>query len=131
MIEICTPAIVYSVIVSTQIIIDVMKGFYEYALIKFLIMVIITILINMLCKRELTSLAWVIVLVPYIYTAFMSLLLLYLFGRLLIPNSISNTTTSIKTDVNNTNNSSVPYTSVIKYPSLMIDDEYVSNYTFW
>lgn len=134
MIKICLPAIVYSVIVSTQIIIDIFKGYYQYALLKFIIMIIITGLINLLCQRELTSVGWVIVLVPYMYIMFLTFLLLYLFGFNIITKQLNVKTT---TD-NNTqppppqNNSSNSFNFFkIVYPASFGDTEYVSNYTYW
>jgi hypothetical protein len=121
MIKICTPAIVYSVIVSTQIIIDTLKGFYKYALLKFIIMIIITLLINFLCKRELTSVAWVIVLIPYIYIVFLTFLLIYLFGF----DVISNTSTSNKITTN------TPNINFLFPSSFFGNTEYVSGYSFW
>jgi len=73
----CTPALVYFVFVFTQIVIDLYKHEYEYAVIKFIILIFITLLLNELCKRGFDFIAWVIVLIPYMYMVFMTLLLLF------------------------------------------------------
>lgn len=123
MFKICTPAILYSVLVSTQIIIDTLKGYYQYAFMKFIIMIIITGLIQLLCKRELTSVAWIIVLIPYIYMVFLMLLLFYLFGFDIISNGL-NLKTNEKQKTEPENNSFI-------YSAGYGNSEYVSNYTFW
>lgn len=134
MIKICTPAIVYSVIVSTQIIIDTLKGFYQYAFLKFIIMIIITLLINFLCKRELTSVAWVIVLIPYIYIVFLTFLLIYLFGFDVISKKLNiQTNTPVTTNTSTSNNitTNTPNINFLFPSSFFGNTEYVSGYSFW
>jgi len=134
MIKICTPAIVYSVIVSTQIIIDTLKGFYQYAFLKFIIMIIITLLINFLCQRELTSVAWVIVLIPYIYIIFLTFLLIYLFGFDVISKKLNiQTNTPVTTNTSTSNNitTNTPNIYFLFPSSFFGNTEYVSGYSFW
>ena len=118
--NICPPAIVYFILVSTQIIIDVFKGYYFYALLKFIIMLIITFLIDFLCKKELTPIAWFLVLIPYIYMIYLTFLLIYLFGVDVIKGNSSTTTT------NNTNNSSIktPNSTIKNNYTIDIDSSY-------
>ena len=131
MIKICLPAIVYSVIVSTQIIIDIFKGYYQYALMKFIIMIIITGLINLLCQRELTSVGWIIVLVPYMYIIFLTFLLLYLFGFNIVTKQLYVATTSTTSQPPSSSQSNSGSFFNMVYPASFGDTEYVSGYTYW
>ena len=49
MLELCPPALIYVVFSLTQIIIDTIKGLYNTSLVKFIVMIMITILLNALC----------------------------------------------------------------------------------
>ena len=47
--NICPPALIYIAFSVTQIIIDLFKGLYNAALIKFFVMAVIGFLLNILC----------------------------------------------------------------------------------
>ena len=49
MISLCPPAVIYLIFSITQILIDTFKGLYNTAFIKFVIMIMITFLLNILC----------------------------------------------------------------------------------
>jgi len=76
----CTPSIIYLIFSITQIIIDTFKGLYNTALMKFVVMIIVTFLLNFLCKSGLTVVSWVIVFIPFILMTVTVTLLLYYFG---------------------------------------------------
>jgi hypothetical protein len=56
------------------------KQLYSLALIKFLVMIIFTILLNILCETKLGIVSWLIVFVPFIFMTIISSTLLYAFG---------------------------------------------------
>lgn len=80
MIELCPPALIYLIFSSTQIIIDLFKGLYNTAFFKFVVMTMITILLNALCQGGLSIIAWFIVFIPFILMSVIVTMLLYVFG---------------------------------------------------
>jgi len=78
--RLCTPAIIYVVFSIVQIIMDLYTGLINTAVIKFCIMIIMTILLNILCQRDLAIISWIIVFIPFIMMTFIVSLILYIFG---------------------------------------------------
>uniref|UniRef100_A0A6C0E177 Uncharacterized protein n=1 Tax=viral metagenome TaxID=1070528 RepID=A0A6C0E177_9ZZZZ len=80
MIKICAPALIYIVFSLTQIIVDTLKGYYNTAFLKMIVSMLITILLNTLCKSGMSIISWFIVFIPFIFTTFIVSILLYVFG---------------------------------------------------
>jgi hypothetical protein len=80
MFNLCPPALIYLFFCATQIIIDIYKGLYNTAVIKFIIMIIITTLLNALCQGGLGVISWLIVFIPFIFMTVVVSILLYVFG---------------------------------------------------
>ena len=80
MIELCAPALIYLAFSLTQIIIDTFKGLYNTAFFKFIVMIIITILLNALCISGMGIISWIIVFIPFILMSVIVTILLYVFG---------------------------------------------------
>lgn len=78
--QICGPAIVYLGFSLTHIIIDTFKQEFNVAFMKFLVMIIFTLLLNILCKKGLGVISWFIVFVPFIFMTIISSTLLFAFG---------------------------------------------------
>ena len=78
--QICGPAIVYLGFSLTHIIIDTYKQEFNVAFMKFLVMIIFTLLLNILCKKGLGIVSWFIVFVPFIFMTIISSTLLFAFG---------------------------------------------------
>lgn len=78
--RLCTPAIIYVVFSVVQIIMDLYTGLINTAMVKFFVMIIITILLNILCQRDLAIISWIIVFIPFIMMTFIVSLILYIFG---------------------------------------------------
>ena len=78
--NICPPAILYIAFSVTHIIIDTVKGMYNTALIKFIVMIIFTLVLNILCQLGLSFVSWIIVFIPFIMMTIISSLLLFTFG---------------------------------------------------
>lgn len=76
----CAPSIIYLIFSLTQIIIDTIKGMYNTALMKVVVMIMVTILLNFLCSSKLTVVSWIIVFIPFIFMTVIVTLLLYFFG---------------------------------------------------
>ena len=64
----------------TQVIVDTIKGLYNVALLKFTMMVLFTLLLNILCERGLGVISWIIVFVPFILMSVITSILLFVFG---------------------------------------------------
>lgn len=100
MINLCAPAIIYLIFSITQILIDTFKGLYNTAFMKSIVMVMVTILLNILCERGLSTVSWVIVFIPFIMMTVIVSMLLYIFGldtstgKLNYTSSNSNTTST-------------------------------------
>jgi len=77
--NLCAPALLYIVFSLTQIIIDIFKNLYNTAFLKFIVMILFTILINILCQRGLTVISWFIVLIPFIMMTIIISILLFVF----------------------------------------------------
>jgi len=80
MFQLCPPALIYLIFSLTQIIIDLFKGLFNTAFFKFIIMIMITFLLNALCQEGLSTISWFIVFVPFILMTVIVTMLLYVFG---------------------------------------------------
>jgi len=78
--QICAPALLYVGFSLTQIIIDIFKNLYNTAFLKFIVMIIFTIMLNLLCERGLGIISWFIVFIPFIMMTIITTLLLFVFG---------------------------------------------------
>ena len=76
----CPPAILYIAFSLTQIIIDLYRGYYNTSILKFIIMIILTIALNMLCNAGLEVVSWIIVFIPFISLTIITSLLLFVLG---------------------------------------------------
>lgn len=75
--NICTPALIYLIFALSQIIIDTYKRAYNIAFVKFIQMIVFTLMLNLLCARNLTWVSWLIIAIPFLFMGFMTILLLY------------------------------------------------------
>ena len=80
MIKLCPPAVIYLLFSIIQILIDSFSGLYNTALIKIIIMIVITLLLNMLCQNGLGVISWIIVFIPFILMSVVVSILLYILG---------------------------------------------------
>jgi len=66
MLSLCSPALIYLIFSSTQIIIDFYKGMVNNAIMKIIITIFVTILLHILCIRGFSLVSWLIVFIPFI-----------------------------------------------------------------
>lgn len=76
----CGPSLLYLGFSIIQIIIDIYKGLYNTTFIKFIVMILFTVFLNILCKSGLTVVSWLIVFIPFISMTVITSLLLFVFG---------------------------------------------------
>jgi len=74
------PAILYIGFTLTHITIDLFNKLYNTAILKFVLMIIFTTMLDLLCKSGLTVLSWIIVFMPFILLTAITILLLYSLG---------------------------------------------------
>lgn len=80
MTQLCAPAIIYVIFSVTQILIDSFNGLYNTALMKTIVMIMVTFLLQILCQSGLNIISWIIVFIPFILMSVIVTLLLYFFG---------------------------------------------------
>jgi hypothetical protein len=78
--NLCSPALIYLVFSITQISIDIFKGANNTAFFKFIVMVIFTTMLNILCSRGLGVISWMLVFIPFMLMSFVTSILLIVFG---------------------------------------------------
>ena len=78
--EFCSPALLYVAFSLTHIIIDVFKHMYNTALVKVIVMIIFTVILNILCQRGFGIISWFIVFIPFITMTVITAILLITFG---------------------------------------------------
>ena len=78
--KLCSPALLYLVFSVTQVVIDAVKGLYNVALVKFIMMILFTLLLNIFCERGLGIISWIIVFIPFILMSLITTILIFIFG---------------------------------------------------
>ena len=77
---ICTPALIYLIFSISQVLIDTVKGFFNTALVKIILTIVFTFILNYLCNAGLGILSWIIVFIPFILMTVIVTLLLFVFN---------------------------------------------------
>ena len=80
MLKLCPPAIIYLIFSITQMLIDIFKGLYNTAIMKLIVTIMVTLLLNILCEQGLGVVSWIIVFIPFILMTVLVSMLLYIFG---------------------------------------------------
>ena len=78
--NLCSPALLYVGFSLVHIVIDMSKQMYNTAFLKFLVMTIFTIILNLLCQQGLGIISWIMVFIPFIFMTVITTLLLFIFG---------------------------------------------------
>jgi hypothetical protein len=76
----CGPALLYLGFSLVQITIDLYKGEYTTSFFKFIVMLIFTAVLNMLCAKGMTIISWFVVFIPFILMTYISSILFLMFG---------------------------------------------------
>ena len=102
MTTLCGPAILYLIFSMTQILLDTFEGLYNTAFIKFVVMIMLTLLLHILCQSGLTTVAWIIVFIPFIFMTVIVSMVLYVFGLNAATGTFNTCSSSTETqEVNN------------------------------
>lgn len=78
--SLCPPALLYLGFSLTQIVIDMFKNMYNTAIMKFIVMIIFTMVLNTICASGLTVISWMLVFIPFILMTITTSILLFVFG---------------------------------------------------
>ena len=100
------PVLIYLCLSLIQILLDLMKGMYNTAIMKLIVVIMVSFLLNVLCMNDLCIVSWIIVFIPFILMSIIISMLLYIFG-LNISYGITNSTTSILTSPKYSNTNSI------------------------
>jgi len=76
----CAPTLIFIGFSLIQILIDLYKGVINDAFIKFIVMIVFSLILNILCDLGYKVVAWFIVFIPIIMMTLISTLLLKVFG---------------------------------------------------
>ena len=113
--KLCPPALIYLIFSVTQIIIDLFKGLFNTAIMKVIVAVMITFLLNTLCNQGLTVISWIIVFVPFILMTTIVSILLYVFGLDIASRKISKKSCAPIAPASVLPSSSSPSANIISY----------------
>jgi hypothetical protein len=80
MFELCAPALIYLFFSIIQILIDSYLGLYNTAVIKIIVIILMTLLLNVLCEQNLGVISWIIVFIQLIFLTSIVSFVLYIFG---------------------------------------------------
>ena len=69
----CTPAFIYLIFGIAHIILSIFNSAYGMAMKQFLMTLLFTSLLNMLCERNMTIISWLLIVVPFILMSVMVL----------------------------------------------------------
>ena len=120
LVNLCPPVILFIAFSLTQIIIDTLKNLYDVALFRFIVTIVFSISLNIICEMGYETVSWLFVFTPLILMTTVTLLVLF------------NATTKTKTD---TTKESVPMPMNIvnkkksnTYRPQNIDEKYTVEY---
>jgi hypothetical protein len=78
--NICGPVILYLGFSLVQIVVDIYKNLFNTAFLKFIVMIVFAVILNILCSVNLTIISWFLVFIPFIFMTFITSVLLFVFG---------------------------------------------------
>jgi hypothetical protein len=96
----CSPALLYVIFASVQIIFDLFNEMWMLAITKTFVAVIFTFVLNMLCVNGLSMISWFLILIPFLFTLLLVEILIFILG---VQNKISEPIKK-ETIINNKNN---------------------------
>jgi len=117
------PALLFLVFATTNVVIDASKGKYNRAFVEILITILVTFVLNVLCKQELSIVSWAIVSIPFLLMCLVGVLLVYGFGidpttgQCLPPKTDTSTAATAATTTTNNSTSSTSAASSSTAPT--------------
>ncbi len=78
--SLCTPAVLFVMLMMFHMIFELYDEKYSMALIKFVCSIILIVFLQLLCSAHMEIIAWIIVFIPLIIYTYMTVLLFSVFG---------------------------------------------------
>ena len=78
--KLCMPALIYLVFMMVHISIDLYYKLYNMVIVKICIGTLGTLLLNILCKNDMSIVAWLIVSIPFIMMTVIATFILVVLG---------------------------------------------------
>lgn len=78
--NLCAPSIIYLGFSLISASMDLYNKQYENAFIHFMSLIIITFVLDLLCKRGFSTISWLIVFIPFILMSLIITTIIYIFG---------------------------------------------------
>ncbi len=76
----CSPALLYVIFASVQIIFDLFNEMWTLAITKTFVAIIFTFVLNMLCINGLSVISWFLIIIPFIFTLLLVEILIFILG---------------------------------------------------
>lgn len=78
--NLCSPALLYLVFMMIHVISQMFNKQYNDALVKLIIGIIFTIILQLLCMRNMKIISWLLVFIPIILYTYTTLIIFFVFG---------------------------------------------------
>ena len=79
--QICSPALIYVIYMTIQIVLDIFQGFYNKSFVKIILLFVIGAGLNMLCENGYFVLAWILVFIPFVLMSLIVVMILFLIKK--------------------------------------------------
>ena len=124
----CSPALLYVIFASVQIIFDLFNEMWTLAIIKLFVAIIFTFVLNMLCINGLSVISWFLVIIPFLFTLLLVEILIFILG---VKNEKKEINEKKNTIINNKNNNQRQFIDISYSETPHIEDvnpvEYVNH----
>ena len=78
--KLCSPALLYIIFMILHILVQMSKEKYKDALLKLIITVIFTLILQMFCMQNMKVISWLLVFIPIIMYTYTTLIIFFVFG---------------------------------------------------
>ena len=78
---ICPPALIFVIYMAIQVVIDIIQGFYNVAIVKIAVLFIFGAGLNFLCESGYTLVAWILIFVPFVLLSLVVVLILFMLSK--------------------------------------------------
>ena len=85
--DFCAPAIIYFIFTLIDVLVKTYNKHFEGALLQAFVGLLVTLLLQLLCLKNVEIIAWIIVFIPFIYYTYMIVIVYHVFGLTPIQNT--------------------------------------------
>jgi hypothetical protein len=76
----CPPALIYLVFMLIHVVVEIHHGNKKGAMLQLVIGILMTLLLQLLCLKNMSIISWIIVFIPFVLYTYMTFLLYSVFG---------------------------------------------------